>query len=111
MIGFGGYPAFPALIAASGKKIPTILHEQNAVLGRVNRLLASRVAAIATAYPQVDRLAAKYANKVHLVGNPVRSEVLSLRDQPFPPFTADGLLRTYRQALADRVSVPLAVAR
>ena len=40
MIGFGGYPAFPSLLAASAMRIPTVLHEQNAVLGRVNRLLA-----------------------------------------------------------------------
>ena len=40
VVGFGGYPAFPALLAASAMRIPTVLHEQNAVLGRVNRLLA-----------------------------------------------------------------------
>jgi UDP-N-acetylglucosamine--N-acetylmuramyl-(pentapeptide) pyrophosphoryl-undecaprenol N-acetylglucosamine transferase len=70
-----------------------VIHEQNAVLGRVNRLLAGRVDAIATAFPEVDRLAPKHASKVHLVGNPVRPEVLALRDEPFPPFTEDGLLR------------------
>src|SRR5690606_39950940 len=70
-----------------------VIHEQNAVLGRVNRLLARGVAAIATSYPEVRRLKDKYRGKVHLVGNPVRAEVLALRDQPFPPFTADGLLR------------------
>ena len=93
VVGFGGYPALPALLAATGAKIPAIIHEQNAVLGRVNRLLAGRVDAIATAYSQVDRLAEKHGPKVHLVGNPVREEVLALRDQPFPAFSADGLLR------------------
>jgi len=93
VVGFGGYPALPALLAASAAGIPTVVHEQNAVLGRVNRLLSSRVDAIATAYPQVDRLKAKHARKVHLVGNPVRAEVLALRDEPFPPFNEDGLLR------------------
>ena len=57
VIGFGGYPALPALLAARRDRIPTLIHEQNAVLGRVNRLLASRVDAIATAYEQIDRLA------------------------------------------------------
>ena len=52
VVGFGGYPAFPALLAASAMNIPTILHEQNAVLGRVNRLLAGGADAIATAYPR-----------------------------------------------------------
>ena len=93
VVGFGGYPALPALLAAHSAGIPTIIHEQNAVLGRVNRLLAKRVDAIATAYRQVDRLKPKFAGKVHLVGNPVRSEVLALRDRPFPAFTEEGLLR------------------
>lgn len=93
VVGFGGYPAFPALWAATSAKIPSVIHEQNAVLGRVNRFLASRVDAIATSYSQVDRLADKLTGKVHLVGNPVRAEVLALRDQPFPPFSEDGLLR------------------
>lgn len=93
VVGFGGYPALPALLAATSAKIPTVIHEQNAVLGRVNRFLAARVNAIATAYGRVDRLADKFKEKVHLVGNPVREDVLRLRDQPFPPFTAEGLLR------------------
>jgi len=93
VIGFGGYPAFPALLAARRDRIPTLLHEQNAVLGRVNRLMAGKVDAIATAYPDVQRLPAKAADKVHLVGNPVRDDVLALRDQPFPPMTGDGIFR------------------
>mgnify|MGYP001342183759 CR=1 FL=1 len=80
VMGFGGYPAFPALFAAHSAGIPTAVHEQNAVLGRVNRLVANRVRAIATAYPDVQRIAAKNLDKVHLVGNPVREEVLALRD-------------------------------
>lgn len=93
VIGFGGYPAFPALWAATGAGIPSVIHEQNAVVGRVNRFLAGRVDAIATSYREVERLQHKHIDKVHLVGNPVRAEVLALRDQPFPTFTADGLLR------------------
>jgi UDP-N-acetylglucosamine--N-acetylmuramyl-(pentapeptide) pyrophosphoryl-undecaprenol N-acetylglucosamine transferase len=93
VVGFGGYPAFPALWAATATGVPSVIHEQNAVLGRVNRLLAGRVSAIATSYRQVARLKPKHADKVHLVGNPVRAEVLALRDEPFPPFTEEGLLR------------------
>ncbi|MDD3800347.1 MAG: undecaprenyldiphospho-muramoylpentapeptide beta-N-acetylglucosaminyltransferase [Novosphingobium sp.] len=93
VVGFGGYPALPALLAATSAGIPSVIHEQNAVLGRVNRLLAGRVQAIATTYPGVDRLAAKHADKVCLVGNPVRPEVLALRDRPFPPFTEEGIFR------------------
>ncbi|MDE1466948.1 undecaprenyldiphospho-muramoylpentapeptide beta-N-acetylglucosaminyltransferase [Aurantiacibacter sp. D1-12] len=93
VIGFGGYPAMPALLGAQAMHIPTVIHDQNAVLGRVNRLMAGRVDAIATAYPDVDRLKPKYTNKVHLVGNPVRPGVLALREEPFPAFTEDGLFR------------------
>ncbi|MHA6334368.1 UDP-N-acetylglucosamine--N-acetylmuramyl-(pentapeptide) pyrophosphoryl-undecaprenol N-acetylglucosamine transferase [Qipengyuania sp. CAU 1752] len=93
VVGFGGYPAFSAMWAATGEDVPTIIHEQNAVLGRVNRLFARKVNAIATAYPDIQRLDAKHKRKVHLVGNPVRKGVLSLRDEPFPPFTEDGLLK------------------
>jgi UDP-N-acetylglucosamine--N-acetylmuramyl-(pentapeptide) pyrophosphoryl-undecaprenol N-acetylglucosamine transferase len=93
VIGFGGYPVFPALLAALASDVPSIVHEQNAVLGRVNRMVARRVDAIATAYPEVARLSSRHAVKVHLVGNPVRPEVLDLRDEPFPAFTSDGLLR------------------
>lgn len=93
VVGFGGYPALPALLAATSAGIPAVIHEQNAVLGRVNRFLAGRVQAIATSCPDVERLDDKYADKVVLVGNPVREEVLTLRDQPFPAFGEDGLLR------------------
>ena len=82
VIGFGGYPAFPALLAAFADGIPTAIHEQNAVLGRVNRLVARKVAAIATSYDTTQRLAPGLAAKVRLVGNPVRAAVLALRERP-----------------------------
>ncbi len=93
IVGFGGYPALPALLAASSAKVPSVIHEQNAVLGRVNRLLAGRVDAIATSYPEVARLKPKFSGKTHLIGNPVREQVLLLRDQDYPALTEDSLLR------------------
>lgn len=93
VVGFGGYPALPALLGARASGIPTIIHEQNAVLGRVNRLLAPRVDAIAVAYPEVDRLKPRYRAKTELVGNPVREEVLALRSQAFQPLGDDGFFR------------------
>jgi UDP-N-acetylglucosamine--N-acetylmuramyl-(pentapeptide) pyrophosphoryl-undecaprenol N-acetylglucosamine transferase len=86
VVGFGGYPAFPSLLAASAMRIPTVLHEQNAVLGRVNRLLAGEAEAIGTAYDQIDRLKPKFRSKTVLVGNPVRAEIAKLGELPFPPF-------------------------
>ncbi len=91
VMGFGGYPALPSLLAAFSAKIPTAVHEQNAVLGRVNRLVARRVTVVATAYPDVQRVPAKA--QVRLVGNPVRTEVLGLRDQPYPALDPDGVFR------------------
>lgn len=93
VIGFGGYPALPALLAAGQAKIPTLIHEQNAVLGRVNRLMAGRVDAIATSYRRVERLAKAHEDKAVLVGNPVRDAVLALRDQSFPALGEDGVFR------------------
>ena len=93
VVGFGGYPAFPALLAAFADKIPTAVHEQNAVLGRVNRLVAGRVDAIATSYAETRRLAPSLAAKTRLVGNPVRAAVLTLRDGPYPLLEEDGIFR------------------
>ncbi len=93
VIGFGGYPALPALLAAFKAGIPTAVHEQNAVLGRVNRLVARKVDAIATSYAEVERLDEKLAPKVRLVGNPVREAVLALRDRPYPVLEEDGIFR------------------
>jgi UDP-N-acetylglucosamine--N-acetylmuramyl-(pentapeptide) pyrophosphoryl-undecaprenol N-acetylglucosamine transferase len=93
VIGFGGYPAFPALLAASALRIPTILHEQNAVIGRVNRLLAGEAEAIGTAYGRIERLKPKYRDKAVLVGNPVRAEIARLGELPFPPFDASAPLK------------------
>ena len=86
VVGFGGYPAFPSLLAASALGIPSVLHEQNAVLGRVNRLLAGDADAIGTAYAKVDRLKARFEDRAVIVGNPVREEVARLGELPFPAF-------------------------
>ncbi|MCH4891733.1 undecaprenyldiphospho-muramoylpentapeptide beta-N-acetylglucosaminyltransferase [Sphingomonas sp. SFZ2018-12] len=93
VVGFGGYPAFPALLAAFNRGIPTVIHEQNAVLGRVNRLVAGRVDAIATSYPDTERLKPAHLDKVRLVGNPVREAVAALRMRPFPHLDEEGIFR------------------
>jgi UDP-N-acetylglucosamine--N-acetylmuramyl-(pentapeptide) pyrophosphoryl-undecaprenol N-acetylglucosamine transferase len=93
VVGFGGYPAFPSLLAASALRIPTVLHEQNAVLGRVNRLLAAEAAAIGVAYDEIDRLKPRFRDKTVLVGNPVREEIVRLGQAPYPPFDDFGPLK------------------
>jgi len=93
VVGFGGYPAFPALLAAFADDIPALVHEQNAVLGRVNRMTARKVNGVITAYPDVSRLKPSHKEKVHLLGNPVREEVLAIRERPYPPLEEDGIFR------------------
>lgn len=93
VIGFGGYPAFPALLAAFAEDIPTAVHEQNAVLGRVNRLVAGKVDAIATSYAKTERLKRKHEGKARHVGNPVREAVLALRSRPYPLLEEEGIFR------------------
>ncbi len=84
VIGFGGYPTVPPLIAATLLGIPSIVHEQNAVLGRANRLLAGRVQRIATGFPTLGRLDAKFKPKCVETGNPVRPAVLEAARLPYP---------------------------
>jgi UDP-N-acetylglucosamine--N-acetylmuramyl-(pentapeptide) pyrophosphoryl-undecaprenol N-acetylglucosamine transferase len=93
VVGFGGYPSFPTVFAATGLGIPTIIHEQNSVLGRANRLLAGRVSAIATSFPHTQRLAKKDRGKVIVTGNPVRASVKALRQAPYPAIAQDGPVR------------------
>lgn len=85
VIGFGGYASVPAVMAASHLGVPSALHEQNAVLGRANRLLAGGVARIATSFDQVGKLSPDWLGKVRKVGNPVREAILAVRTQPYPP--------------------------
>ncbi len=91
VIGFGGYPTLPALLGAFAASVPTIIHDSNTVLGRVNRMLADRVNVIATAFPNIRRVPKRQGGKVTLVGNPVRAEIVALRDLPYP--ATDGELR------------------
>lgn len=91
VIGFGGYASIPAMVAATRSGRVAAIHEQNAVLGRANRLLAPRVKRIATSFADVRRIAAAEREKVVYTGMPVRDAVLGVRDKPYPPM--DGKLR------------------
>ena len=83
VVGFGGYPALPGLLAGLSLYLPCLIHEQNAVLGRTNRYLAPRVRAIATSFPRIRRMEGAWARRAHFIGNPVRPEVLAAADLPF----------------------------
>lgn len=83
VVGFGGYPSLPALLAAISQGRRTLIHEQNAVMGRANRLLAPRVTAIACAFPTLQKAPAAVKARAVVVGNPVRAEIQALYDAPY----------------------------
>lgn len=90
VVGFGGYPCFPPVVAAKLRGVPTALHEQNAVLGRANRMLVGRVTAIATSFENTHFLEDVDRGKVRLTGNPVRDIVIECAAMPYPPPPAPG---------------------
>jgi UDP-N-acetylglucosamine--N-acetylmuramyl-(pentapeptide) pyrophosphoryl-undecaprenol N-acetylglucosamine transferase len=116
VIGFGGYPSFPAVYAAQNKKIPTILHEQNAVLGRANVALSKRAERIALSLPHVEGVSDYDQPRIVVTGNPVREEIGRLYALPYPLLQADGPLRIFVMggslgAKVFSVVVPAALAR
>lgn len=84
VIGFGGYPSYPALMAALQRKDITLIHEQNSVLGRSNRQLVTKVDAVACAFPVLRMAPTEMEGKVQVVGNPVRPDIRALYDIPYP---------------------------
>jgi UDP-N-acetylglucosamine--N-acetylmuramyl-(pentapeptide) pyrophosphoryl-undecaprenol N-acetylglucosamine transferase len=93
VVGFGGYPTIPPVLAATLRGIPTILHEQNGVMGRANRFLARRVTAIATSFPDLAAGDAALTAKMQHTGNPVRPAVIAAAATPYPPLLADAPIR------------------
>jgi UDP-N-acetylglucosamine--N-acetylmuramyl-(pentapeptide) pyrophosphoryl-undecaprenol N-acetylglucosamine transferase len=91
VVGFGGYPTIPPLLAAVLRGIPTVVHEQNGVLGRANRLLARHVHTIATGFRGLLADDPRLAAKVTHTGNPIRPAVVKAAAMPYPG--ADGPLR------------------
>jgi len=91
VIGFGGYPTIPPVLAAWLRRIPTLVHEQNGVLGRANRLLGPLVRAIATGFPGLFDANPRLAAKATHTGNPIRPAVVEAAATPYPD--AGGRLR------------------
>jgi UDP-N-acetylglucosamine--N-acetylmuramyl-(pentapeptide) pyrophosphoryl-undecaprenol N-acetylglucosamine transferase len=85
VVGFGGYPSAPALLAAFMRRTPTVIHEQNAVLGRTNRMLSSRVDAVASSFPILERASDAVKARAQVVGSPVRAEIRALFDRAYVP--------------------------
>jgi UDP-N-acetylglucosamine--N-acetylmuramyl-(pentapeptide) pyrophosphoryl-undecaprenol N-acetylglucosamine transferase len=116
VVGFGGYPSIPPLLAAVARGIPTVIHEQNAVMGRANRMLAPRVRAIATGFAGILEREPALAAKATHTGNPVRPAVIAAAATPYPPLDATGpfQLLVFGGSQGARVMadvVPLAIER
>ena len=82
VVGFGGYASVPTMIAARLRRLPSMLHEQNAVLGKANRLVQGGAARIATSFARTRHIA-DGDRRARLVGNPVREPVRALRGSPY----------------------------
>jgi len=93
VVGFGGYPTLPPLMAAKLLGIPTVIHDSNAVLGRANRLLSTRVSAIATSLPGVLDRDPALADKTTVTGTPMRPAILAAAAVPYVSPEAGGPLR------------------
>jgi UDP-N-acetylglucosamine--N-acetylmuramyl-(pentapeptide) pyrophosphoryl-undecaprenol N-acetylglucosamine transferase len=92
VVGFGGYASLPTMFAARWQRLPTLIHEQNAVLGRANWLLAPMAESIAISFEEVARLHKRHKAKTTCTGNPVRPTISAIRNTPYPPLgTNDSL--------------------
>jgi len=93
VIGFGGYASVPTMLAACFGNYKTALHEQNAVLGRANRLLAPRVDRVATCFDSIEGVPEKAQANVCQTGMPVRDSVTRIGAQPYPDLKDDSIVR------------------
>lgn len=93
VVGFGGYPSFPAVFAAQRKKIPTIIHEQNAILGRANSMLAGKADRIALSMSHIHGLEEIDVPRATVTGNPIRDQIAALYSKPYPTVQPDGVIR------------------
>lgn len=85
VVGFGGYPSFPGTFAAQLLRIPTILHEQNAVLGKANVWLANGARRIALSLEGTKGLSPRQQQKTVVTGNPVRAPIIEAGKTPYTP--------------------------
>ena len=95
VVGFGGYPSVPTVYAATLARKPVMLHEQNAVLGRANRMLAGAARKIATAFPETECFKPELKARLIHTGNPVRQPVAALRGTPYAAPDVGGPIRLF----------------
>ncbi len=109
--GFGGYPAYPALSAGRAMGVPIIIHEQNAVLGRVNRRFAKSAKVVASGFQRLDKLPS--GSNHQPVGNPVRAPIAAVRSRGYPLTDGKLTLLITGGSQGSRIlgeAIPLAIA-
>lgn len=95
VVGFGGYPSFPGTYAAQRMKVPTIIHEQNAIIGKANEMLANKAMRIALSLPLIAGLDETDKVRSVITGNPVRPEIAALYTEAYPNVKEGGRLRIF----------------
>lgn len=89
VVGFGGYPSFPLMLAAQHGGIKNVIHEQNAVIGKANLMIARNADKIAISLPRITGLSSAEEQRVTFTGNPVRAGIQTLYDEEYTPPEAD----------------------
>ena len=84
VVGFGGFPSAPPMLAAQHMRIPTLMHEQNGVMGRANEFVSRGAKQISAAFPSVEGVPAAAHAKLRVVGNPIRADIAAVGEAPFP---------------------------
>ena len=92
VVGFGGFPSAPPMLAAQHLGVPTLLHEQNGVMGRANAFVSRQVRQISAAFPQVDGVPTPVQDRVSAVGNPIRADIAAVGETAFSAPEPDGAL-------------------
>jgi UDP-N-acetylglucosamine--N-acetylmuramyl-(pentapeptide) pyrophosphoryl-undecaprenol N-acetylglucosamine transferase len=92
VVGFGGYASVPTIAAASFGSYKTAIHEQNAIFGRANRLLAPRVDRVITCFDEIELVPANVLKKIIQSGMPVRAQIIAQRETPYPKLNATSLI-------------------
>lgn len=91
-VGFGGYPSVPPILVAQWSRVETVVHEQNAVAGRANRLLMRRASRVALSFDSVRHCETIPAARKVVTGNPVRPAIAEIGNRPYPRQESGGAL-------------------
>lgn len=95
VVGFGGYPSYPAVHAAQKARIPTVIHQSDAVLGKANAMLAPKADRIALSFSHVEGLDDADRVRAVVTGNPVREDIAALYNKPYPVLDVDGMFSVF----------------